>query len=193
MRKVLFIALFIILVTLTGCSDNANTGTSFKASETAKLIGDFASYVDSQHREVDDSKGTSITKDSLQFIEKNLDMFMNHDKEASQKLVDSSIDYRYLEKDIEKYSGTMYKDKGAIISIQEIKDENLNKTFTLIHLFNNEAQVDYDVLYIEKTDLLKEDNVEFIGLPLMETSFKNVSGGTTKPFMILASDIEKIE
>ncbi|MGY1423647.1 hypothetical protein [Bacillus cereus] len=158
-----------------------------------ELIGDFASYIDAQNKDVEDDKGNLITKESLQFIEKNLDLFKTHDEEKSNRLVDPKIDYRHLSKDINQYSGTMYKDFGTIIEIQEVKDGNLDQTFTVIHLMNPETNQNYDILYMGKSDLLENDNVSFSGLPLMDTRFKNTSGGTTKLFMILASHLKKNE
>ncbi len=184
MKKTIFIIIASISL-LVGCS----------ATKTEpQLIGDFASYIDAHNTRVDEDKGTPITKESLQFIEKNLDLFKSHDEYKSIELVDPAIDFRHLSKDIEKYSGTMYQDSGKIIGIQEVKDGNLdNQTFTVIHMMNPDSEQNYNIIYIGKTDFLENDSITFYGLPLMDTSFKNTGGGTTKLFMILASHLKKNE
>jgi len=184
--KKIFLAVFIGLLFLTGCSNDADNGN--KISKEAKLTGDFATYVDSWNNQTD--KGDPVTEQSLQFINDHLDMFMNHDEEAAQKLVNTEIDHRHLAKDIKSYSDVMYEDQGVIVSIQEVEDNTLEKLFTVIHVMNTDTEDHYQVLYFGKTDYLDNDEIKFTGLPLMDTKFANVTGGTTKLYMMLASNLE---
>lgn len=117
---------------------------------------------------------------------------MNH-TEVPEDLINTDIDYRHLGKDIEKYSGELFQDEGVIVSIQEVEDENLEEIYSVIHVQNPETSTNYDVLYIGQVDYLEDDYIKFVGLPLMDTQFENISGGTTKLFMMLAGHLEKIE
>lgn len=152
---------------------------------TASDIGAMASSVDAYLRGVDE--GEPITESSLQFLEEHLDIFMEHNQSSALELVDSSIDYRHLEKNIDEYSGAMYMDYGVIVSIEE------SDGLTAIHLLNLETEVSYMILYIGETDFLEEDTLEFIGLPLMNTHFENVSGGYTNAIVMLASNLNATE
>ncbi|MFD1708058.1 hypothetical protein ACFSCZ_15135 [Siminovitchia sediminis] len=185
--------LCIFLLQNTSKGTSSEEGEAAEKQSEAESIAFVAQFIDADNRAVEVEEGKEITSTSLEFIDNNIEVFINHDKEVSEELVDTSIDYRHLGKDIDKHSGTMYQDQGVILDIQEVNSEGLNKEITIIHLQNPQNQTNYHLLYIGETDLLEDDAIQFIGLPLMNTSFSNVSGGTTKLFMILASDLEKIE
>lgn len=170
--------------TSTSQSSDKNASTKDKSKEPANLYSDIlAGFQDSQLK---------LQKKSSDFINSNPSLFPSTTQSDISKvegMVDKSIEYKHLEKSIDDYTDKIIQVKGNVIDVKEHKIGD--KTFTYMH-FCTEDDNNFQVIYLGKVDILKNDSATCVGLPVAFNSFKNVSGGTTRAVMVIGSTVKKI-
>lgn len=128
-----------------------------------------------------------MSNDTVNFINSD-DIFPTDNFENIKNLVDTSIEFKHLQKNIEDYSGKLISTKGYISSIRE---ENLGQNISIICLSSLDGGV-YHIYYFGKLDdIFNGDSVSVYGLPLGNTSYRNVGNTITKAVVLLGSYITK--
>jgi len=136
-----------------------------------------------------------LSQESSDFITTNKDLLPATTDENIEKvkgLVDTSISYKLLNKNVAPYLSKFTTFSGYVVSVEENQLEN-GETVSLTHVIDDESN-SYQVLMYKSTgEILEEDSVQFWGVPLGASSFENVSGGTTNVQNFLGSHIVKIQ
>lgn len=138
--------------------------------------------------------GEKPAQETMDFIKENINLFpVASQKEIDTVMqeVDESIEYKHLNKNIEKYKTSLFKDVGEVVEIEEMSDPELG-TITIIHVMNDDWD-SYQVVLYGSVEVYEGDYINFIGLPVMYTGFENVSGGYTNIVMALGSYVELVE
>jgi len=139
-------------------------------------------------------KDTKLTleKKSSDFIANNSTLFPATEQADISKvegMVDNSIDYKHLEKSITEYTDKIMQVKGTVIDVEEYKTDG--KAFTYMH-FSTENRENFQVIYLGKVDIFKNDSAVCMGMPVVLNKFENVSGGTSRAIMVIASTVKKV-
>ncbi|MGC5324056.1 hypothetical protein [Brevibacillus sp. SYSU BS000544] len=164
-----------------------------KAEEESKYKNAyfFANEIPQIDKEQFGNEGTPLSDKSIEFLKKNISLLPAWKpelvNEVNQK-VDSKITYKHLEKNIDKYLEKFIKVTGYIVEIEEYQSDIGEVSY--IHVVDDEEE-SYVFLYPGTGELLKDDDVTAVGIPLQNTSFANVSGGTTRVVMAACSYIQK--
>lgn len=192
------IAGFIVLITIasacgnkssnqtsqTSTSQDSSKSSSEKDKTTANIYSDIlAGFKDSKLK---------LEKNSSDFITNNPTLFPATEQTDISKvegMVDNSIDYKHLEKSINDYTDKIMQVKGTVIDVQEHQIDD--KTFTYMHFDTNSGE-NFQVIYLGKVDIFKNDSAVCVGMPVAFNSFNNVSGGTTRAIMVIASTVKKV-
>ncbi|MGO0062360.1 hypothetical protein ACTID9_20455 [Brevibacillus fluminis] len=138
------------------------------------------------------AEGHEMESTTYQYIVDHYAMFpANNDKDiqlATSK-VDLSITPKHLTKNIQPYLDKMVKFTGQVISVEETKlDDGI---VTYIHILTQEGD-NITGVYLKTTgDLLDGDYATITGVPTLNYSFPNVSGGHTNAIMLSAAHIQK--
>lgn len=126
------------------------------------------------------------------FLKNNSNLFPAKKAEDLQKLsgmVDGSIEYKYLMKNITPYLEKIISVTGCISQIQEIDEDGQYLTYGILV---TEQEEYYQFIYKEKIDVFENDIVTCIALPISTNTFSNTDGGSTHSIIILAGDMKKI-
>lgn len=170
--------------TSTSQDSSKNSSEKDKNKTTANIYSDIlAGFKDSKLK---------LEKNSSDFITNNPTLFPATEQADISKvegMVDSSVDYKHLEKNINDYTDKIMQVKGTVIDVKEHKIDD--KTFTYMH-FSTEDMENFQVIYLGKVDIFKNDSAVCIGMPVALNSFENVSGGTTRAIMVVASTVKKV-
>lgn len=164
-----------------------------KAEEESKYknVYFFANEIPQIDKEQFGNEGTPLSDKSIEFLKTNISLFPALKpelvKEVDQK-VDSKVTYKHLEKNIDKYLEKFIKVTGYIVEIEEYQSDIGEVSY--IHVVNDEDE-SFVFLYPGTGELLKDDDVTAVGIPLQNTGFSNVSGGTTRVVMAACSYIKK--
>lgn len=137
--------------------------------------------------------GAVFPAEALDLMKNKIDLFpATGDKtKETKQLVDKNIQFKHLSKNISKYTGTMYSDKGYVVSIEEVDQTDIGSV-SVLHIMNDEEN-SYQVVYPGSLDIFEQDFVEFVGIPTMMSGFENVSGGYTNIAVIVGSYVSKTE
>ena len=131
-----------------------------------------------------------LTDSAKTFLKDNSDLFPC-DSEISDDSINYDYDYRKIVKNPDKYGDKLIMIPFAIVlQATETKLED-GSYFTEVLVTDIDAGCEYSLFYIgELEDVVEDEYVSCIGLPLGEYSFSNVSGGTTISIPIAASQVE---
>lgn len=200
---------FIFLMEIAGiCSGGYNSNINSPTAVSSNTNNAKASSKVTQNRDTDKKSANArlykeivpLIKDSCpklqqksyDFLVNNNNLFpaqSNDDKTKLNALIDSSIEYKHLDKNIDDYLEKVISVNGTIVSINEEKIEN--QTVSILHIMNNNGD-SFQVIYLGKLDMYENDSVKCIGLPVAMNCFANVSGGTTNVALIIGGYIQKI-
>ncbi|KNF09478.1 hypothetical protein CLPU_3c02580 [Gottschalkia purinilytica] len=186
MKKILAIILVSILF-ITGCSSGSiNSSNENNEEYQNEKVSIYDFWINDMENELE------LSDDSSKFIEDNNNLFPTNNKEEVSKLVDNSITYKHINKNIKQYYKSIIKFEGYVIDVQEEEIEEGNKA-TILHVADDNMQ-SYEILYLgELKDIFKEDKISVIGLPLGIGGFENTDGGYTNTIVIAGSYIEKLQ
>lgn len=149
----------------------------------------FATYTDTQHF------NTAVSPDetTLSMIEANPDYFPavnDTSKSKVKNLVDSSIEYKHLSKNVMPYRGKFIYFKNQYVA-QTFSYTLWGHAYTSI-LTCDQSYNDYHYLtYYGDVDVYEGDTIAFVAIPYSSSSFENTGGGDTNVITEIASIIVK--
>lgn len=134
-----------------------------------------------------------LTEKAKVMLSENESLFLENKNEGLEEHTDTSLEYKVLTKNIDKHGDKLiYLPEAYVISIDETElDEET--TCSELHLVDVEENSFYVLSLSAYDDIYEGDVVSAYALPIGETSFENVSGGTTLAIMLAGCYIEKIE
>lgn len=207
----IFIPFFAIAMLIAGCgSEDSQTKEQSSTNETAttEQTEEVSDQTDVEETTVDTLLADAaksdlllITDDQLELQQESYDFIVanqdllpatNDENIAKVKgLVDSSISYKLLNKNVAPYLSKFTTFSGTVVSIEEnVLDSG--ETISLTHILDDEFN-SYQVLMYKTTgDILEEDVIQFWGVPVGASSFENVSGGTTNVQNFIGSHMVKV-
>lgn len=137
----------------------------------------------------DDETDTPFTMsdETVEFIESHDSIFPTDNFESIKNLVDTSIEFKHLMKNINNYSQKLIKyDKGYVLSINE--NNSYGREASIIQVGDLYGTEFYYIYYFGKLDdIFKGDTVLIYGLPLGTTHFTNLGNTTTQGIVMLGS------
>lgn len=175
--------------TTTAPETSADTSTT-DASEDMSItgMGDLYEYLGT----ISPDLPYVISPLAKDFINENPTLFPCADKETAKEYTDSSIEFKMINKNQNKYGDKlMCVSEAYVIGINESNYDD-GTSLTEIQAVDYEGNY-YYILYIGVLDdIYQEDTIEIYGAPLGMTSFANVSGGTTISCVIAGSYVGKL-
>lgn len=147
-----------------------------------------SSYGDCQDT---DSITYSLNDESIKFIDEHPELFPADNESDLEELIDYDVEYKQLNKNITPYLTRLIEKKLYVVQI-EVYPDMYGKDATFIILENNDGSEVYYVIYFGDTgDIYEDDTVTCIGLPIAQSSYKNVLGGYTKCIVVFGSQVIK--
>lgn len=134
-----------------------------------------------------------LTEKAKTMLSENESLFLENKNEGLEEYTDTSLEYKVLTKNIDKHGDKLiYLSEAYVLSIDETElDEET--TFSELHLVDAAENSFYLLSLSAYDDVYEGDVVSVYALPLGETSFENVSGGTTLAIILAGCYIEKVE
>lgn len=164
----------------------ARIGTFTKGDFTPTLSEYYISWG------TDKDKAYSPSDKAIKFMDEHANLFPTKKFSKLKKYVDRSIQYKRLNKSPHKYGDKLIKRNCKITQIWEKKDSWRNgKTTTVLNLYTSNGEYYYIYYLGNLKDLYEGDSITFYGLPLGDSSYENISGGTTLTQMIAGCYISK--
>ena len=135
----------------------------------------------------------TLTEKAKVMLSENESLFLENKNEGLEEHTDTSLEYKVLTKNIDKHGDKLiYLPEAYVISIDETElDEGT--TCSELHLVDAEENSFYVLSLSAYDDIYEGDVVSAYALPIGETSFENISGGTTLAIMLAGCYMEKIE
>lgn len=208
----IFIPFFAIAMLITGCGsedsqpeEQSSTNETATSEQTEEEVSDQTDVeettVDTLVADAAKSDLLLITDDQLELQQESYDFIVanqdllpatNDENIAKVKgLVDSSISYKLLNKNVSPYLSKFTTFSGTVVSVEEnVLDSG--ETISLTHILDDEYNSYQILMYKTTGDILEEDVVQFWGVPVGSSSFENVSGGTTNVQNFIGSHMVKV-
>lgn len=139
------------------------------------------------------SDPVEISDTAMAVIKSNEDIFPavdNAAKEKAKAMIDSSIEYKHLVKNIAPYVDKMVYFKNQTV-LQVFCDTMWGKPFTYILTADSNYDNYHVVMYDGDIDVFEDDNITFVALPVATSNFDNIGGGITNVVVDVASIIIK--
>lgn len=134
-----------------------------------------------------------LTEKAKKTLAEKENMFIGNKNDGLSEMVDSSLEYKVLTKNIDKHGDKLiHLEEAYVLSIDET-ELNEETTLTEFHLLDANENSYYCLSLSAYEDIFAEDIVGVYALPIGETSFENVSGGTTLAVMLAGCYIEKVQ
>ena len=135
----------------------------------------------------------TISDKASVFLQGHPDLFPAASADACKNFVDTSIEYRHIQKSPSNYGDTLMSVTGNVIEIYETAPEQtgLSKPLTEMQVMDDSGN-SYYVFYIGSIDVFEGDYVSVYGLPMGTSSATNISGGTTL-FVVLAGSSVQVQ
>lgn len=132
-----------------------------------------------------------VNEKAAEFLKTHTDYFPSNNYNQIAGEVDSSIEYKHVEKNSEQYGNKLMElAELYVMSISETDLED-GKAFTEVETTDGDSF--YYIIYIgELADIFKGDTIKADGLPLSISSYENTSGGSTTTLVMAGAYIEKI-
>lgn len=145
------------------------------------------------YQALQDNKSCPYTLNSSAeaFLEEHESFFPAKDAEKLSKFTDTSVEYKHLNKNIDKYGDELFY--GSPMYVLEIGEELISEDFylTTIQTIDKDGN-DFVILYRgELPEIFEKDEVSVYGLPLGLTSFDNIGGGTTKAVILAGCSVDE--
>lgn len=169
-----------------------------KAAEEAKQKAEFEKTKNALFAQLSIptvSEDVKMADETFKFIVDNHTLFpaMSADQiKAAKNKVDGKIKYGHLEKNIKPYLSKMVAATGNVVNVEE-QPLDTGETIAILHIIDDNFN-SYRMLICKSTgDIIKEDRVKIIGVPVGAESFSNVSGGTTRSIFLFGAHVEKVQ
>ena len=151
-------------------------------------MGDYYEYLGAEN----DMIPYTISPLAKDFINENPDLFPCADKEIAEEYTDSSIDFKMINKNQDKYGDKLICISEAyVIGINETNFDD-GSSLTEVQATDLDRNYYYVIYNDVLDDIYQDDTVEIYGAPIGMTSFENVSGGTTISCVIAGSYVGKL-
>lgn len=133
----------------------------------------------------------TLTEKAKVVLSEKEDLFLENKADGLDRYTDTSLEYKVLTKNIDKHGDKLiYLAQAYVISIDETQlDEET--TVSEVHLMDADGNSFYVLSLVAYDEVFEGDVVNAYALPLGETSFENVSGGTTLAIMLAGCYLEK--
>ncbi len=184
---ILTIALFSIFA-FSGCDDSSSS-LSDNSSDTSSENISFLELLEALQNDTDIP--FTINDNAKKMLKENEELFVGNGQYDLHPFTDFSLDYRMLSKNIDKYGDKLiFVPEAYVMSISETTIGD--KPFTETQLMDENEFVYYVLSEASYDDIYEDDVVSFYGLPLGDTSFDNVSGGTTLAIVFAGCSMRKL-
>lgn len=178
---VVFLSMLCVLA-FVGCDDESVGNEIERKSEVLEIF---------ETLEDNDVMPFTITEKARETLNNKAEIFKKNSIDGLETLVDSTLEYKMLTKNIDKHGDTLlYLPEAYVLSIEETDMED--GTFTEMHLLDENENSYYVLSLLAYDDVYEGDVVSFYGLPLGQTSFENISGGTTLAVVAAGCYVEKL-
>lgn len=193
-KKLMCSALAFVLIvgSLSACSDmdemlGESPDVTVNDTSTESLILPF--FEEMQDNEV---MPYVLTEKAKVMLSQNEELFLSNSAEGLEEHTDYSLAYKVLTKNIDKHGDKLiYLPQAYVLSIDETQlDEQT--VFTELHLLDEDGNSFYVMSFSAYDEIFEEDIVSVYALPLGETSFENISGGTTLAIILAGCYVEEI-
>lgn len=196
---IVIVVVFIgIIIVNTGDSSDSETSNKTIESNNTNQQESAASdnyTVSSLYETLQDNEVAPyiLSEKAKQFLSEHADYFPATNYEHIAGIVDTSIEYRYVEKNPSEYGDKLMElPELYVLSITE-DDIGTSDKFTEIQAMDAQDNV-YRIFYNgELKEVYKEDIIKADVLPLGVTSYDNVSGGTTNALVVAGAYLNKID
>ena len=132
----------------------------------------------------------SMSTAAADFIEAHEDLFPAEDTSVLEQYTDRSVEYKHLNKNIEKYGDKLFADDAMYVLDIHEEDLGEGEYLTILQVLDNSGN-SFIIFYMDELpDVFKEDTVSVCGLPLGVTSFDNIGGGSTIAVVLAGCKVE---
>lgn len=172
---------------LIGCSDSLILSENLQESNGETMVLDiFEALQDNE------ALPFVLTKPAKNMLLENSGLFLKNDINELDTYTDYTLDYRTIMKNINLYGDRlMYIPEAYVLSIYESTIGE--KTLTVMQIVGADEK-DYCIYGLTSYDNIYEDDiVECYALPLGDTSFENVGGGTTLAVVLAGCYVNKVD
>ena len=178
----LLLALAAIAACLTGCLDLGETS----GTQDNTVLQLFEELQDN------DVMPFTITEKAREMLRKNEDLFLRNRNGGLAEYTDTSLEYKILSKNIDKHGDKLlFLSEAYVLQINETQLDD-ETTFSALHLVDVDGNSLYVMSLVAYDDIFEGDYVCAYALPLGETAFDNISGGTTLAIVLAGCYVEKI-
>lgn len=169
--------------------ENIEETTEAISDESLENLGDIFEYLGT----ISTDLAYTISPAAKDFINQTPFLFPCEDKETAMEYTDSSISFKMVNKNQNKYGDSlMFIEEAYVVGINETNYKD-GSSLTELQAMDADGNY-YYILYIGiLNDIYQEDIIQIYGAPLGMTSFANVSGGTTISCVLAGSYIEKTQ
>ena len=191
-KKVIGIILVTVLVLscLTACGTvEEMLGEANNTTSATKETGVLQFY-----EAIQDNDGVpfTLTEKAKLTLSENEEIFLENKNDGLAQLADTELTYKILTKNIDKHGDKLiYFPEAYVLSIDETELDG-GTTFSELHLLDVDGNSFYLLSLSAYEDIYEEDIISVYALPIGETSFKNVSGGTTLAIMLAGCYVEEL-
>ena len=113
----------------------------------------------------------SMSTTAADFIEAHEDLFPAKDTSVLEQYTDRSVEYKHLNKNVEKYGDKLFADDEMYVLDIHEEDLGEGEYLTILQVLDNSGN-SFIIFYMDELpDVFKEDTVSVCGLPLGVTSF----------------------
>lgn len=185
-KALTYILIFTLAICMfIGCTDS-NSGHIDTPSTESYVLQFFENIQDN------DVIPFTITEKARTTLNEMGNLFLSNSNEGLDELTDITLEYKVLTKNIDKHGDKlMYFPEAYVLSIDEtILDEET--TISELHLMDADENSYYVISLSAYDNIFEGDIVTAYALPIGESSFENIGGGTTLAIVLVGCYIEKI-
>ena len=197
---IIFSIIIILLIIAASTSGNNSSNSSSNKDTVENTTSDKGSTnynnIVSKYELLEDidEMPLTISQNAKNFLKENGNLFPTQNySDIDLSLIDTNIDYKQISKNQDNYGDKLIELNNAyVLSIYETVGDN-NEYVTEIHVLDENENSYYIIYFGQLEDVYQESIIKVIGLPLGNTSFSNVSGGTTLAVALAGSYIQLIK
>ena len=188
------IAIIMILLGMYFYEPQTKTSQNITSESSSSYTNNNSALSKFEVFEGNDDMPLTISSKAKDFLKENGDLFpVDKYSNIDSSLIDRSIDYKKISKNQDNFGDKLMEiDYAYVISIYETKISD-NEYITEIQVVD-ESYNNYIIYYYGALDNIYDDSdIKIVGLPLGNTSFSNVGGGTTLAIVLAGSYISLIK
>ncbi len=185
-------SIFIVILfvfSLSACIDDTDvTGGDIVEEETSnhQVLSFFENLQDNEVFPFE------LTEKAKTMLSENGSIFTENNKDNVEQFTDYSLEYKTLNKNIDKHGDKLvYLHQAFVISIEETELDD-NTTLTELEIADENGNNFYCISLSKYENIFEEDTVNVYALPISKISYENISGGTTLAILTAGCYIEKV-